>query len=87
MIKALFILIVKGYQKLISPLIGQRCRFYPSCSNYAVDALKTHNIFKAFYLITIRLLKCGPWHSGGLDFVPGSEAESELRDDQLHTDL
>ena len=81
MMKALFILIVKGYQKLISPLIGQRCRFYPSCSNYALDALKTHNIFKAIYLITKRLLKCGPWHSGGIDFVPGS------RDDKMHTDL
>lgn len=59
--------LVRAYQLCISPLMGPSCRFTPSCSNYALLALKKHPFFKALYLITKRLLKCGPWHPGGPD--------------------
>ena len=69
MIKILTILI-KSYQKLISPLLGQRCRFYPSCSNYALKAIENHGAFKGTGLSTLRLLRCQPFSDGGIDLVP-----------------
>lgn len=68
--KYLFILIIKSYRLFISPLIGNRCRFYPSCSEYSLQAFKKHGFIKGFYLMTKRLLKCQPWHPGGHDPVP-----------------
>ncbi len=58
------------YQWLISPLLGQRCRFYPSCSHYATEALKKYGVTQGVWLTTKRLLKCHPWHPGGNDNVP-----------------
>ncbi len=58
------------YQRLISPLLGPRCRFYPSCSNYAKGCLIQHGLFKGGYLATRRCLKCHPFHPGGIDPVP-----------------
>jgi len=58
------------YRYLISPLIGSNCRFYPTCSHYAEDAYKRYGFFKGSYLTIRRLLKCHPWHSGGIDPVP-----------------
>jgi len=58
------------YQWFISPLIGQRCRFYPSCSHYAKEALKKYGVTQGVWLTTKRLLKCHPWHPGGNDNVP-----------------
>ena len=69
MIKILTILI-KSYQKLISPLLGQRCRFYPSCSNYALKAIENHGALKGTGLSTLRLLRCQPFSDGGIDLVP-----------------
>ena len=69
MIKLLTILI-KSYQKLISPLLIQRCRFYPSCSNYALEAIQNHGAFKGTALTGGRLLRCQPFSSGGIDLVP-----------------
>ncbi|MBU1293770.1 MAG: membrane protein insertion efficiency factor YidD [Gammaproteobacteria bacterium] len=70
--KRIFILIVKGYQFLISPLLGNNCRFYPSCSHYMIQAIERFGIFKGMYLGLKRLSKCHPWHEGGMDPVPGS---------------
>lgn len=58
------------YQWLVSPLLGQKCRFYPSCSHYAIDALKKYGAIQGVWLTTKRLLKCHPWHPGGYDKVP-----------------
>jgi len=58
------------YQYCLSPFLGQRCRFYPSCSQYAVTALRKHGMIRAFFLIGKRLLCCHPWHPGGNDPVP-----------------
>ncbi|MBS3995536.1 MAG: membrane protein insertion efficiency factor YidD [Alkaliphilus sp.] len=58
---------VKIYQRYISPLKPPTCRFYPTCSYYAIDALKKYGVFKGFYLSLIRVLKCHPFHPGGYD--------------------
>lgn len=69
--------LIKGYQRFISPLLGSCCRFYPSCSHYAKEAIVTHGPRKGVAMTLIRLLKCGPWHPGGVDFVPKNSRESE----------
>jgi len=65
-----FILLIKIYQKIISPLIGPKCRFTPTCSNYAIDALKKHGIFRGSWLAVKRIAKCHPWGGSGYDPVP-----------------
>lgn len=58
------------YQWLGSPWVGQQCRFYPSCSHYAKEALNKYGAIQGVWLTTKRLLKCHPWHLGGIDKVP-----------------
>jgi uncharacterized protein len=62
--------LIKFYQLALGSFIGDCCRFYPSCSNYAIDALEKKSLPKAFFLIIKRLLKCHPFSKGGVDFVP-----------------
>jgi putative membrane protein insertion efficiency factor len=66
----LFILLIRAYQYLISPILGPRCRFHPTCSHYAVEALQRHGFLRGTYLGLRRLARCHPWHPGGLDPVP-----------------
>ncbi|ACE83127.1 conserved hypothetical protein TIGR00278 [Cellvibrio japonicus Ueda107] len=66
--------LLHGYRYLLSPWIGNQCRFYPSCSHYAEEALKTHGFLAGIYLTARRLIKCHPWHPGGIDPVPEHEA-------------
>ncbi|MBY0572092.1 MAG: membrane protein insertion efficiency factor YidD [Undibacterium sp.] len=68
--KAFLLLFLRGYQITISPMLGQNCRFYPSCSNYALEAISTHGAAKGCWLAGKRLCKCHPWHVGGIDMVP-----------------
>ncbi len=68
--RALLILLVRGYRVLISPLLGPRCRFYPSCSQYALEALERHGALHGAWLAVRRVLRCHPWHPGGVDPVP-----------------
>ncbi|MBI2742638.1 MAG: membrane protein insertion efficiency factor YidD [Chlamydiales bacterium] len=68
--KFILILLVRGYQLVIGPYIGKSCRFYPSCSDYAIEALKKHGGIKGTWLTIKRLGRCNPWHSGGVDEVP-----------------
>jgi len=68
--KTLFICLIRLYQLCISPLIGETCRFTPSCSHYAVEALKKHGFWKGSWLMIKRLLRCNPWSNGGKDPVP-----------------
>src|SRR3989344_4404015 len=58
---------VRGYRYLVSPLLGNRCRFYPSCSTYAEDALAAHGAWRGSWLAIRRLARCHPWHAGGHD--------------------
>ncbi|MGB4704178.1 MAG: membrane protein insertion efficiency factor YidD [Candidatus Saccharicenans sp.] len=62
--------LIKAYQLLISPLLGSRCRFYPSCSEYTYEAIKKYGLLKGCWLGSRRLLRCHPWHPGGFDPVP-----------------
>ena len=66
----MLVLLVRGYQLLISPMLGPRCRFHPTCSQYAVEALQTHGAVKGGWLALRRLLRCHPLHPGGHDPVP-----------------
>ena len=68
--RSLLIGIIKLYQYLLSPFFGQNCRFHPTCSQYAVEAINEHGVFKGGYLSMRRILKCHPFNEGGLDPVP-----------------
>lgn len=63
-------LFLKLYKRVISPLLPKACRFYPTCSNYSIEALKKHGLFKGGWLSLRRLLRCNPLFSGGYDPVP-----------------
>ena len=69
-------LIIRSYQLAISPLLGHHCRFYPCCSQYAIDALDEHGIFHGAWLALKRLGRCHPLCEGGLDPVPKNEPNS-----------
>jgi uncharacterized protein len=64
------IAIIKIYKTFISPVLGDNCRFYPSCSTYSMEAFELHGVLKGLYLTARRLLKCHPFHEGGIDPVP-----------------
>jgi putative membrane protein insertion efficiency factor len=69
----ILILLIKAYQLLISPYIGGHCRFYPTCSCYAHEAITHHGVIRGVWLSVKRLGRCHPWHEGGIDPVPGTE--------------
>lgn len=64
--------LVRTYQWTIRPIIGANCRFWPSCSDYAVEALRSHGTARGGLLSARRILRCHPWHPGGVDPVPPS---------------
>ncbi|NIO48773.1 MAG: membrane protein insertion efficiency factor YidD [Candidatus Aminicenantes bacterium] len=68
--KKIVLFLIRCYQVLISPLLGRHCRFYPSCSSYAYEAIKKHGLLKGIFLGGKRLLKCHPFHPGGVDLIP-----------------
>jgi len=65
-----FLLLIRFYQLAISPFTPSSCRFEPTCSHYAIDALKTHGLFYGSFLATKRILSCHPWGKTGYDPVP-----------------
>ncbi|MDD9950863.1 MAG: membrane protein insertion efficiency factor YidD [Zetaproteobacteria bacterium] len=62
------IVAIRWYQRWLSPSLGSVCRFHPSCSEYAIFSLKKYPIYKAVPRIILRILKCNPYHPGGVDF-------------------
>ena len=74
--KRLLVWLLRGYQLLVSPMLGQNCRFYPSCSSYAIEALQVHGAARGSWLTVRRLCRCHPWNDGGLDPVPGAPQPS-----------
>jgi putative membrane protein insertion efficiency factor len=70
LIKKIFIGIIRVYQWTIGPVIGETCRFYPSCSHYGVEALQKHGALKGSWLTVKRICRCHPWNPGGVDPVP-----------------
>ena len=77
MIKYLLIFIIKFYKLLFSPLLGNNCRFYPTCSNYALEALREFSTFYAIKLIVLRLFRCNPWGGSGIDLLPKNNAKDK----------
>lgn len=73
MLDKVAIKLITIYQHSLSYLIGNQCRFYPSCSHYTQDAIETHGLAKGSLLGMRRILRCHPWHPGGLDPVPEPE--------------
>jgi putative membrane protein insertion efficiency factor len=69
----ILVVLLTGYRRFISPLLGPTCRFYPSCSAYALEAVQLHGALRGSWLAARRLSRCHPFHSGGIDPVPGSE--------------
>lgn len=80
MLKKIFILPIKFYQYVISPLIGPRCRFQPTCSHYMVEAIMEWGIFKGTWLGLKRIGKCHPWGPHGHDPVPKKEEKKRTKD-------
>jgi len=70
MIKTLLITLIRGYRLLISPLFPPACRFHPTCSQYAIEALETFGIIQGSWLALKRILRCHPYHPGGYDPIP-----------------
>jgi uncharacterized protein len=68
-LRALAVAPIKLYQRLISPMVGQRCKYYPSCSEYAVQAVQRFGILRGLVLAAWRLVRCNPWSHGGFDPV------------------
>ncbi|HEX4791720.1 MAG TPA: membrane protein insertion efficiency factor YidD [Actinospica sp.] len=68
--KYVFMGLIRIYQRLISPLLGPRCRYYPSCSHYGYEAMSVHGAAKGTILTAWRILRCNPWSAGGIDEVP-----------------
>jgi hypothetical protein len=64
------ILLIKFYQAFLSPMLGSSCRYYPTCSSYALEAFQRHNFFYASWLMVWRILRCNPFAKGGFDPVP-----------------
>jgi len=76
--QALLLFLIRGYRLLFSPWFGSQCRFYPTCSAYAEEAVRTHGAWKGLALTVLRLGKCHPWHAGGLDPVPPRKQQETL---------
>ncbi|MEM5497882.1 membrane protein insertion efficiency factor YidD [Paraglaciecola mesophila] len=71
--------LIRLYQLWLSPMLGQNCRFHPTCSYYAIEAIKQHGIIIGGWLSIKRILKCHPLHSGGIDLVPEKKKQNKHR--------
>ncbi|HAC15104.1 MAG TPA: membrane protein insertion efficiency factor YidD [Bacteroidetes bacterium] len=72
----ILVFLVRGYQIMISPYFPSSCRYQPTCSQYAIDALKNHGALKGTWLTTKRILRCHPWAKGGHDPVPPAKSNA-----------
>ena len=75
-VRYLLIGLLKGYRLFISPLYGQVCRYHPSCSTYALEAVTVHGSLRGSWLALRRLVRCHPWAAGGYDPVPPATPET-----------
>jgi len=75
MFSKLFIGLIKGYQKFVSPMMAPHCRFTPTCSQYALEAVQRFGVIKGLFMASKRILKCHPFHEGGDDPVPNNQRD------------
>ncbi|UHA62119.1 membrane protein insertion efficiency factor YidD [Metabacillus litoralis] len=75
----IFISAIRFYQKFISPLTPPTCRFYPTCSHYGLEAFQRFGVLKGSYLTIKRIVKCHPFHPGGIDLVPEKKGKNEKK--------
>ena len=68
--KTIFLALIRAYQYLLRPMLGSNCRFYPSCSDYAREAIEKHGALRGLWLAVRRVARCHPYHPGGFDPVP-----------------
>lgn len=73
--RAVLLGLIRFYRLLLSPFLGQHCRFYPSCSQYALEAIERYGTVHGSWLAVKRLARCHPWHAGGVDPVPDSNQD------------
>jgi putative membrane protein insertion efficiency factor len=73
-VNKVLVLLVRAYQVVLSPMLGQRCKYYPTCSNYAIEALRVHGAVRGSGLAAWRVLRCNPFSNGGVDPVPPRRA-------------
>ena len=73
--RKLLIILIQVYSYLLSPLLGNSCRYTPTCSQFAREAIETHGAVKGLWLAGKRIVSCHPWHAGGYDPVPGTQTE------------
>ena len=72
--KGLIVKFIRAYQLIISPYLGNNCRFYPTCSNYAMEAIERFGVVKGLKMSILRLLRCNPWGGSGIDMVKDKDA-------------
>lgn len=80
-IVGLMVGLIRLYQLVISPLLGPRCRFWPSCSSYSIEAVQVHGPFKGGWMAFRRIIRCHPGNPGGMDPVPGGRSEALCREE------
>lgn len=73
--QTIFLFLIRTYRYLLSPFLGMHCRFTPTCSEYALDAIQTHGAARGGWLAARRLLRCHPFHAGGFDPVPDKKEQ------------
>ncbi len=71
------LILIRAYQLIISPLLGSNCRFIPTCSEYAMESLRSYGLIKGFYLTIKRIGKCHPWGGHGYDPIPTKKVENK----------
>ena len=70
------VVILQAYRAVVSPLYGNVCRYYPTCSHYALQAIQEHGVLKGVWLGSLRIARCHPWASGGVDDVPVNDRKT-----------
>lgn len=74
--KSILLFLIRGYQLILSPLMGSNCRYYPTCSCYTHEAIEKHGAFKGVWLGMKRIARCHPWAAGGYDPVPEKASQT-----------
>lgn len=79
-LRRVVVLPIRFYRRILSPLKPRTCRFHPTCSQYALEAILSHGVLRGCYLATRRILRCHPFHSGGYDPVPPAREQNSAQD-------